>query len=88
MRRKQFFENFVNIVKFGIFGSLFTYFFFVTLTALLFQVVDMKMWDPKANDGEGATIPFNLSMLEILVVCSILVSSDIIAAMSILKFDE
>jgi len=36
MRRKEFFRNFVNIVKFGIFGSLFTYALFVGLTYLLF----------------------------------------------------
>lgn len=88
MRRKQFFENFVNIVKFGIFGSLFTYVFFVGLTKLLFVTVDMKMYDPEAFDGEGGVIDFHLTTLEIMVVCSILVSSDIIAAMSILKFDE
>mmetsp|Transcript_36181 Transcript_36181/g.55568 ORF Transcript_36181/g.55568 Transcript_36181/m.55568 type:complete len:132 (+) Transcript_36181:276-671(+) len=88
MRRKQFFENFINIIKFGIFGSLFTYVFFVVFTYLLFNYVDMKMWDPEANDGQGATVDFNLTTLEIMLVCSIFVSSDIIAAMSILKFDE
>ena len=36
MRRKEFFKNFVNIVKFGIFGSLFTFVFFVFFTWVLF----------------------------------------------------
>lgn len=84
MRRKEFFKNFVNITKFGIFGSLFTYFFYVLLTWLLFTCVEMTMWDPTVNDF----VPFNLTLLEIMLVCSILVSSDIIAAMTILNFDE
>ena len=36
MRRKEFFKNFVSIIKFGIFGSLFTFVIFVSLTWLLF----------------------------------------------------
>lgn len=42
MRRKEFFKNFVNITKFGIFGSLFTFVVFSLLTYLLFNFVDMK----------------------------------------------
>jgi NhaP-type Na+/H+ or K+/H+ antiporter len=84
MRRKEFFKNFVNITKFGIFGSLFTFAIYVGLTKLLFAVVDIEMYDPKT----GLTEVFVLDTLEIMVVCSILVSSDIIAAMSILNFEE
>ena len=84
MRRKEFFKNFVNITKFGIFGSLFTFVIFVALMYTLFNTVDMTMYSPEDQDY----VPFNLSLIEIMLVCSILVSSDIIAAMSILKFDE
>ena len=84
MRRKEFFKNFVNITKFGIFGSLFTFAIYVGLTWLLFNYVDMTMWDPDVMDF----VPFHLELIEIMLVCSILVSSDIIAAMSILNFEE
>jgi sodium/hydrogen exchanger 8 len=84
MRRKEFFKNFTNIVKFGIFGSLFTFAFFVIMTWLLFHFVDVQMWDP----DQGKYVSFKLELIEIMLVCSILVSSDIIAAMSILKFEE
>jgi len=84
MRRKEFFKNFVNITKFGIFGSLFTFVIVVALMYTLFNTVDMTMYSPEDQDY----VPFNLSLIEIMLVCSILVSSDIIAAMSILKFDE
>lgn len=84
MRRREFFKNFTNIVKFGIFGSIFTFAFYVLMTKLLFISVDMTMYDPKVKDF----VPFDLSWIEIMLVCSILVSSDIIAAMSILNFNE
>jgi len=84
MRRREFFKNFVNITKFGIFGSIFTFVVFVLLTWLLFNTVDMTKWDPDVQDY----VPFKLELIEIMLVCSILVSSDIIAAMSILKFEE
>lgn len=41
MRREEFFKNIVNIAKFGIFGSLFTWFLFVGMFWLLFEYVDM-----------------------------------------------
>ena len=47
MRRKQFFANFINIAKFGIFGSLFTFVIFSVLTWLLFEYCDMSVWNPK-----------------------------------------
>ena len=88
MRRKQFFNNFTNIVKFGIFGSIFTFVFFFLFTYLLFKWGNLQMWDPTSRDGEGDWLPFELSTMDIMLVCSVLVSSDIIAAMSILKFEE
>ena len=84
MKRKEFFKNFVNILKFGIFGSLFTWFIFVFLFWLLFELVDMG----QTQSVDLTTIDFQPSFIEIMVFCSILVSSDIIAAMSILKFEE
>ena len=93
MRRKEFFDNFVNITKFGIFGSLFTYVFFVGSFYLLFEYVDMGTTDKYVIDehGHGHTehdVVFKPEILDIMLFCSILVSSDIVAAMSILKFDE
>ena len=45
MRRKQFFKNFANITKFGIFGSLITYVVYVSLFYLLFQYGNLKFTD-------------------------------------------
>jgi len=92
MKRKEFFKNFVNILKFGIFGSLFTWFLFVFMFWALFELVDMGQTEAISVDHDDIqtiyTTDFKPSIYEIMVFCSILVSSDIIAAMSILKFDE
>ena len=92
MKRKEFFKNFANILKFGIFGSLFTWFLFVLMFWGLFELVDMGDTEAIIVDHDGTTkfetMKFKPSIYEIMVFCSILVSSDIIAAMAILKFDE
>jgi hypothetical protein len=91
MRRKEFFKNFANIIKFGIFGSLFTFVIFVVLTWLVFEYFTIDIYYPTSSSNvekAGQTIPFKLKILEIMLVCSILVSSDIIAAMAILNFNE
>jgi hypothetical protein len=62
--------------------------FFFLLTYLVFQIFDVTMWNPEADGGNGATESLDLSTIDIMLFCSVLVSSDIIAAMSILKFDE
>jgi NhaP-type Na+/H+ or K+/H+ antiporter len=88
MRRKEFFDNFVNITKFGIFGSLFTYVIFVGLFYLLFKYADMGTtirYNAEKHAEEEAD--FKPATLDIMLFCTILVSSDIIAAMSIVKFE-
>ena len=88
MRREEFFKNIVNIAKFGIFGSLFTWFLFVSMFYALFEYVEMGNVDIPNPAGGTMSVKFKPDLLEIMVFCSILVSSDIIAAMSILKFEE
>lgn len=44
MRRKELFDNFANITKFGIFGSLFTFFLYAVLTKILFISVPVNMY--------------------------------------------
>jgi len=84
LRRKEFFNNFVNIAKLGIFGSIFTFVVFFLLNLFVFKVIGIKMYDPNLKQN----VDFEMTVLEIMLVSSIMVSSDIIAAMSILKFEE
>ena len=48
MRRKRFFQNFTNIMIFGIFGTLVTYIFFAALTWWIHSYGWMKMWDKES----------------------------------------
>ena len=48
MRRKRFFQNFTNIMIFGIFGTLVTYIFFAALTWWIHSYGWMKMWDQES----------------------------------------
>ena len=86
MRRKQFFKNFANITKFGIFGSLITYAVYVTLFYILFKYGNLTFTDPMEDDKGVQN--FDPPILDIMLFCSIIVSSDIIAAMSIIDFNE
>lgn len=94
MRREEFFKNIVSIAKFGIFGSLYTWILFVMMFWALFEYVDMGQTQIRDYDNfphdetKLITVDFKPELIEIMVFCSILVSSDIIAAMSILKFEE
>ena len=54
MRRKEFFSNIVNIAKFGLFGSLFTFIAFVIMFWILFKYADMGM----TQDNDLNWIPF------------------------------
>ena len=45
MRRKRFFQNFTNIMIFGVCGTLVTYLFFAGLTYWIHSYGWMKMWD-------------------------------------------
>ena len=49
MRRKRFFQNFSNIMIFGILGTLVTYIFFAALTWWIYSYGWMKMWDQQTQ---------------------------------------
>jgi len=40
------------------------------------------------NPADKKNHPFKMELIDIMLVCSILVSTDIIAAMSLLKFEQ
>ena len=48
MRRKRFFQNFSNIMIFGIFGTLVTYILFAALTWWIYSYGWMMMWDQES----------------------------------------
>mmetsp|Transcript_15682 Transcript_15682/g.21273 ORF Transcript_15682/g.21273 Transcript_15682/m.21273 type:complete len:356 (+) Transcript_15682:59-1126(+) len=84
MRRKRFFRNFRNIMIFGVLGTLTTYFIFAALTLWIHSYDFMSM----TNGATGVTQNLILSSSEILLMCSLLCSTDVIAAISMVSYDE
>jgi sodium/hydrogen exchanger-like protein 6/7 len=84
MRRQNFFENIVNIAKFGLLGTTLTFVFYTMFTYAAINLIDFWVYSPYTKDWSI----LKLDIIEILFVCSIFCSSDIIAAVTIIKFED
>ena len=84
MKRKEFFKNFKNIILFGLFSTLIQFIVFSFFTYIVVQM-DI-LW--KFSLETGVYEPFTLSIMEIMLMCSLLVCTDAVAAVSIVKYDE
>ena len=84
MKRNKFFENLKSITKFGLVATLLTFIFYSSLTKLLFEFGDLKKFNPKT----GLETAWSMNSTEIMLICSILCSSDIIAAVTIIKYED
>ena len=49
MKRKKFFQNFSNISKFGLLGTLITFIIYSALTYSLCNYFDLQYYDPKTD---------------------------------------
>jgi NhaP-type Na+/H+ or K+/H+ antiporter len=65
-----------------------TFIIYSSLTVLLFTTFTLWKFDPNAIEGEDPYSEFKMSAVEIMLFCSILCSSDIIAAVTIIKFED
>jgi NhaP-type Na+/H+ or K+/H+ antiporter len=81
MRRRRFFENIGYILTFGIFGTIITFFVFAGLTSLISNLRLIK------NNNYGDEV-IELELIESFLLASLLCSSDVIAAISIVKYEE
>ena len=96
MRRKNFFENITNISKFGLLGTFLTFVFYSFLTWSLFQFdgfeIDYRWFDfdhaKEHEHPEMKTGVFKLDAMQAMYISSIFCSSDIIAAVTLVKFEE
>jgi NhaP-type Na+/H+ or K+/H+ antiporter len=84
MKRKKFFKHFSYIALFGVVGTFVCFVSFTTLTGLLFYIQPLTKYIP----ATGMTEEFTLTTKEILLFCSCMSSSDIIAALSIVSFEK
>ena len=84
MKRKRLFKNMGNIVKFGIFGTILTFVIYSALAYLAIDLLDIE-WVTDMDDESKTRKP---TLIEIVFLCSLLCSSDIIAAVTIVNEDE
>lgn len=84
MQRKDFFGNFRNIVIFGICGTFICFIMFTLLTLLYTDwIAKGDVWQYNGATGESTLL--KLSVMEILLMSSLLCSTDTIAAVSLLN---
>lgn len=84
MKRKEFFKNIGNILLFGLLSTVLQ---FVVFTFLTWAVGTMDIFWKYSSDT-GIYEKFTLSLTEIMLLCSLLVCSDAVAAISIIRYDE
>jgi len=85
MYKKQFFTYILYICIFGVVSTLITYTIFSGLTYVsLAYFGELE----KYNFITGETSYFTLQTREILLMCSLLCSTDVVAAISIVKYKE
>jgi len=74
----------VNISKFGLLGTFLTFIFLSLMTYALFEIFDMQKYNPIT----GKTSSWKLDIYSVCYMCSILTGSDIIAFVTLVKFEE
>jgi len=84
MHRKKFFENIGYILFFGILGTLATFVAFTSLTLAAMELFDLT----KFNGLTGEVSHFKLLPKEVMLMSSLLCSTDVIAAVSLVNFDK
>ena len=83
MRRKKFFSNIGTIMKFGFIGTIFC---FAIYTGMCYGLLEAGMLTK--TDDTGATVPLELGPYEVICICSLLCSSDVIAAISMISYQD
>ena len=83
MRRKKIFANIGTIMKFGFLGTIICFTVYSLLCAGVLQAGLLTK-----PDGKGGQVPIDMGAFEILGICSLLCSSDVIAAISMVSYKE
>ena len=83
MRRKKFFRNIGTIMKFGFVGTIIC---FSIYTAMCYGVLQAGLLTKPGKDGQQ--VPIDMEMFEVLSICALLCSSDVIAAISMISYSD
>ena len=84
MQRKNFFANIKNILLFGILGTFVAFFSFSAMTIFMKNKGFMTQYDGKTSQWTQ----LDLTSPECMLMCSLLCSSDVIAAVSLISYDK
>lgn len=84
MRRKKFFRNITTIMKFGFVATIFCFAIYSGALYGFHKGGMLTKFDHKTNEY----VQLNLDMYQILSVCSLLCSSDVIAAISMISYTD
>lgn len=84
LKRKRFFMHFNYIFLFGVIGTFCGFIVYAFLHILMFKMFSFEKYDLLTGEYE----PFEMLLVENLLISAMLSSSDAIAAVSIVNFDE
>lgn len=84
MQRGNFFANIKNILLFGMVTTFLCFFIFSMATILIVN----QGWMQQYNGRTGVWGPLSLTSAECLLMCSLLCSSDVVAAISLISYNE
>ena len=82
MKRKKFFQHFNYIALFGILGTFAWFILFSLFTAIIFFITPMLKYNP----ATGESGYFQCTIREILLLSSLMCSSDVVAAVSLIDY--
>jgi len=85
MYRQKFFNNIKNILIFGVLGTFVTFGSFIGMTVLALKYIDFDQTTLDPVTGIETTTKVSFTFTEILLMCSLLCSTDVIAAVSMLN---
>jgi len=88
MRRRRFFEDINNITMFGVLSTVVCFIFLSLTTIVAFKCHWIYKFEEKQSDGTWTHSLVTMPPIEITLLCAMLCSSDIIAAVSLVKYKD
>jgi NhaP-type Na+/H+ or K+/H+ antiporter len=88
MRRRRFFDDINNITMFGVLSTVVCFVLLSVTTICIFNWGWVYKFEEKQSDGSWTHSQVNMPAIEISLLCAMLCSSDIIAAVSLVKYKE
>lgn len=88
MRRRRFFDDINNITMFGVLSTVVCFIILSLSTIAAFNFGWIYKFEEKQSDGTWTHSKVTMPPIEVTLLCAMLCSSDIIAAVSLVKYKE